>query len=170
MPAGASLMGLLGAFSAAVQRGAIRCALVLVGIVLPASATAGGAYHACAFDCRGQGVECIDAVRGVLGDARRACAGDPAPRLCRREARRTARLLRRSCSTGKLECERCCRACLDAAVRGEGGECPGFGIVGQRACWVTVCGDRRVTGTEACDDGNAVEGDGCAPGCSARVY
>ena len=34
------------------------------------------------------------------------------------------------------------------------------------ACHRTVCGDGRKEGTEACDDGNTVDGDGCSGGCS----
>ena len=34
------------------------------------------------------------------------------------------------------------------------------------ACHRTVCGDGRKEGTEACDDSNTVDGDGCSGGCS----
>src|SRR5262249_45710045 len=34
------------------------------------------------------------------------------------------------------------------------------------ACHRTVCGDSRKEGTEACDDGNTVDGDGCSGRCS----
>jgi cysteine-rich repeat protein len=30
----------------------------------------------------------------------------------------------------------------------------------------SACGDRRITGTETCDDGNARGGDGCSADCS----
>jgi fibro-slime domain-containing protein len=33
-------------------------------------------------------------------------------------------------------------------------------------CHPTVCGDGRKEGTEACDDSNTVDGDGCSGGCS----
>ena len=35
-------------------------------------------------------------------------------------------------------------------------------------CHKTVCGDGKMEGSEACDDGNQIPGDGCAPDCSAE--
>ena len=49
-------------------------------------------------------------------------------------------------------------------------------IAGSSGCWLPedaeppstppdVCGDGKVTGTEVCDDGNLVDGDGCSSSC-----
>jgi cysteine-rich repeat protein len=40
------------------------------------------------------------------------------------------------------------------------------GICQAGACQVSRCGDGKVEGTETCDDGNTVSGDGCEPDCS----
>lgn len=36
-------------------------------------------------------------------------------------------------------------------------------------CRATVCGDRTVSGSEQCDDGNAMDGDGCSATCSLET-
>ena len=42
---------------------------------------------------------------------------------------------------------------------------PGYAVGGSNTC-DTVCGDGYVLGTEECDDGNLVNGDGCASNCT----
>src|SRR3569623_1605557 len=42
---------------------------------------------------------------------------------------------------------------------------PSSGATGSK-CRATVCGDGKKEGTEACDDGNAVDGDGCSATCT----
>jgi len=39
------------------------------------------------------------------------------------------------------------------------------GCRGPTTCTTTTCGDKKVEGTEQCDDGNDVTGDGCSPFC-----
>jgi fibro-slime domain-containing protein len=39
------------------------------------------------------------------------------------------------------------------------------GCVGPTVCTTTVCGNNKVEGSEQCDDGNSVAGDGCSPFC-----
>ncbi len=41
--------------------------------------------------------------------------------------------------------------------------CPGLCVAG--ACQPAVCGDGKIEGTEECDDGNTVPGDGCEADC-----
>lgn len=40
------------------------------------------------------------------------------------------------------------------------------GVTGPAVCHETRCGDRVREGNEACDDGNAVDGDGCSAACT----
>ena len=51
--------------------------------------------------------------------------------------------------------------CSDACLLEPGFACPTPGA----ACTVTTCGDGVREGTEECDDGNALIGDGCTPFC-----
>lgn len=134
----------------------------------PAPAVAGGAYHACLFECGQQRAPCLDGVRQAFRTARQECAVAVAPRQCRRAERRRVRGNLRACRASRGDCERCCRDCLDSLLAGENA-CPGFGYVGFNACRPTVCGDGRVTGDETCDDGNAIEGDGCSSDCRVGV-
>ncbi|HET9932852.1 MAG TPA: DUF4215 domain-containing protein, partial [Polyangiaceae bacterium] len=80
---------------------------------------------------------------------------------------------------------RCTPHCGDGALKGDeqcdapnGGKgcgvgCrlePGFVCAppqgGPAMCHATVCGDRLREGAEACDDGNALDGDGCSAACA----
>jgi fibro-slime domain-containing protein len=46
---------------------------------------------------------------------------------------------------------------------------PGWACGGSPpSCHQTVCGDGKVEGTEACDDGNTLPNDGCSPTCHAE--
>src|SRR5205814_6686903 len=42
---------------------------------------------------------------------------------------------------------------------------PGWSCTGQPSTCATVCGDGIIAGTEQCDDGNAVDTDGCTSQC-----
>ncbi len=49
--------------------------------------------------------------------------------------------------------------------------CEVFGAAGncdQGVCLVAVCGDGKLAVTEACDDGNTIEGDGCSADCQSN--
>jgi cysteine-rich repeat protein len=138
--------------------------LLLTDLTRPDTAIAGGAYHACLFECGQQRAPCLDDVRQAFRTARQECADAVAPRQCRRAERRRVRGNLRACRASRGDCERCCRDCLDSLLAGENA-CPGFGFVGFNSCRPTVCGDRRATGEEACDDGNSIDGDGCSSDC-----
>ncbi|MBQ4359655.1 MAG: DUF4215 domain-containing protein [Proteobacteria bacterium] len=58
----------------------------------------------------------------------------------------------------------------DCHVIEDGYECPKMGgaCSSQTEPWVAECGDGKVASTEACDDGNVSDGDGCSADC-ARV-
>jgi cysteine-rich repeat protein len=135
-----------------------------LGLLEPGPAVAGGAFHACVVDCRLQRRACVDDVRQAFRSARQVCADADAPRQCGRAERRRVLRSQRACKTARRACTQCCRDCLDATLLGES-TCPGFGLVGVRVCSLTVCGDGRVTGDEICDDGNAIDGDGCSSDC-----
>jgi cysteine-rich repeat protein len=136
--------------------------LVLMGVELPDAAVAGGAYHACLYDCL-HPRNCLRDVRQALREARQECANAGDPRQCRRAESRRARSSLRACRASRGDCEQCCGDCLDSLLAG-GNTCPGFGFVGFGGC-PNVCGDGRTKGAEICDDGNANDGDGCSSDC-----
>jgi cysteine-rich repeat protein len=45
-------------------------------------------------------------------------------------------------------------------------ECP---TPGQACVSLVVCGDGKLTGSEACDDGGKVDGDGCSAMCTVEL-
>jgi cysteine-rich repeat protein len=45
----------------------------------------------------------------------------------------------------------------------------GYSCVGQPSQCSTICGDGLVRGSEACDDGNQVNGDGCSSSCTIEA-
>jgi cysteine-rich repeat protein len=52
-------------------------------------------------------------------------------------------------------------ACSSTCKYNDGWVCTGS----PPSCHQTVCGDGRAEGSEGCDDGNTVSGDGCSPSC-----
>lgn len=69
--------------------------------------------------------------------------------------------------TGGDGCDANCQ--IEAGGPGAGGAwegwvCPAAGM----ACVPTVCGDGTKEGTEPCDDGNEIVGDGCSPFCEVE--
>jgi fibro-slime domain-containing protein len=66
-------------------------------------------------------------------------------------------------------CSSLCQLEGKPATEAEGWSCasakPATGCVGPTTCKATVCGDKLKEGTEQCDDGNTLTGDGCSPLC-----
>jgi cysteine-rich repeat protein len=58
------------------------------------------------------------------------------------------------------------QACLAGSAATDGTSCGSGMICKSATCIAGVCGDGYVSGTEECDDGNAVAGDGCENDCS----
>jgi hypothetical protein len=79
--------------------------LLLVLSLLPAAAPATAAAGTCRKSCATLQANCLDAARGVLSDARVACAGE---RPCRREALRAFRGERSTCRKARAQCRPCC--------------------------------------------------------------
>lgn len=45
----------------------------------------------------------------------------------------------------------------------------GFYLSSSTACLLQVCGDGVIHGTEQCDDGNLIDGDGCSSACEVET-
>ena len=85
-----------------------------------------------------------DPASGVCADIDPACSGhQPGYATCDQDT-----LVTCGSSLTTVDRSSCCGTCQNGA------------------CVAPSCGDGRVEGTEACDDGNSIAGDGCEPDCS----
>jgi cysteine-rich repeat protein len=106
----------------------------------------------CKKTCKTQKKVCLKSFKAQFKAAKKACkleADKAAKKQCKKDAKAASKDNKTACKTGfKDDCKQCCSDQDDIAM-----------------CNVAVCGDGQIAGTEQCEDGNQVGGDGCSADC-----
>jgi len=72
------------------------------------------------------------------------------------------------CDDGNTESgDGCSAQCVVESACGY--SCSGGSLTTPDTCAATACGDGKLAGDEACDDGNALNGDGCSSSCAEET-
>ena len=127
--------------------------LVMLSALVPAEGRADKDRKQCVTKCQVEKGACIKTFKDQFGNQQGQCTtrdkGDR--KKCRKDAKATFRKARIDCKRAfKNECEFCCRK-------------------GGTDCNFTVCGDGERGGSEECDLGDRIDGDGCSAQCAIEA-
>jgi cysteine-rich repeat protein len=127
--------------------------LVMLGALIPIEGRADKARKQCVTKCRVEKKACISTFNDQFANQRGQCkTRDKSDRKkCKKDAKATLRKARSDCKSAfKNECKPCCRE-------------------GATDCTFTVCGDGEQAGSEQCDFGDRIDGDGCSAQCAVEA-
>lgn len=124
-------------------------ALVALGIVLGTDSRADKTSRLCTKTCKQEKKSCLNAFKQAFKIQKADCGtrSKEERKVCKKSAKQVLKVGKNDCKTAfKAECKACCK--------GGGTSCP-----------FDVCGDGKQTGSEQCDAGDRIDGDGCSAEC-----
>jgi len=126
---------------------------MMLSALVPAGSPADNGRKQCVTKCKVEKKACIKTFKDQFGKEGGQCrTGDKGNRKkCEKSAKATFRKARSDCKRAfKNECKSCCRQ-------------------GGMDCNLTVCGDGKRGGSEKCDFGDRIDGDGCSAQCAIEA-